>query len=49
MIPEIRSWQAAEAAHLNPKYLGELERGEKRPSFEAILALAKACPTQSTR
>jgi len=41
--------QAAEAAHLNPKYLGELERGEKRPSFEAILALAKACPTQSTR
>jgi transcriptional regulator with XRE-family HTH domain len=24
------------------KYLGEIERGEKRPSFEAILALAKA-------
>jgi transcriptional regulator with XRE-family HTH domain len=33
---------AAEAAHLNPKYLGEIERGEKRPSFEAIIALAKA-------
>ena len=34
--------KAAEAAHLNPKYLGEIERGEKRPSFEAIIALAKA-------
>src|SRR5580704_7012980 len=33
---------AAEAAHLNSKYLGEIERGEKRPSFEAIIALAKA-------
>jgi transcriptional regulator with XRE-family HTH domain len=34
--------QAAEEAHLNPKYLGQVERGEKRPSFEAIMALAKA-------
>jgi len=34
--------QAAEAAHLNPKYLGQIERGEKRPSFEAIVALGKA-------
>jgi transcriptional regulator with XRE-family HTH domain len=34
--------KAAEAAHLNSKYLGEIERGEKRPSFEAIIALAKA-------
>jgi transcriptional regulator with XRE-family HTH domain len=34
--------KAAEAAHLNSKYLGEIERGEKRPSFEAIVALAKA-------
>jgi transcriptional regulator with XRE-family HTH domain len=33
---------AAEKAQLNPKYLGEIERGEKRPSFEAILALARA-------
>lgn len=33
---------AAERAHLNAKYLGEIERGEKRPSFDAILALAKA-------
>jgi transcriptional regulator with XRE-family HTH domain len=33
---------AAEASHLNSKYLGELERGEKRPSFEVIIALARA-------
>ena len=39
---KITQEDAAEKAHLNPKYLGEIERGEKRPSFEAILALANA-------
>lgn len=39
---KITQEKAAEEAHLNPKYLGEIERGEKRPSFDAILALAKA-------
>lgn len=39
---KITQERAAEAAHLNAKYLGEIERGEKRPSFEAILSLAKA-------
>lgn len=34
--------EAAEAAHLNSKYLGEIERGEKHPSFEVILTLASA-------
>lgn len=34
--------KAAEEAHLNSKYLGQIERGEKRPSLDAILALAKA-------
>jgi transcriptional regulator with XRE-family HTH domain len=34
--------RAAEAARLNSKYLGQIERGEKRPSLDAILALAKA-------
>jgi transcriptional regulator with XRE-family HTH domain len=41
--------EAAEAAHLNPKYLGEIERGEKRPSFEAIMALAKALNVSPAR
>jgi transcriptional regulator with XRE-family HTH domain len=39
---KITQEEAAEAAHLNPKYIGEIERGEKRPSFEAVMALAKA-------
>jgi transcriptional regulator with XRE-family HTH domain len=39
---KITQEDAAERAQLNAKYLGEIERGEKRPSFEAILALAKA-------
>jgi transcriptional regulator with XRE-family HTH domain len=39
---QITQEDAAERAHLNPKYLGEIERGEKRPSFEAILALGAA-------
>ena len=39
---KITQEDAAERAQLNAKYLGEIERGEKRPSFEAIMALAKA-------
>jgi|SRR5579871_2215339 len=35
----------AERAKIHPKYLGEIERGEKRPSFEAIVALADALGT----
>jgi transcriptional regulator with XRE-family HTH domain len=32
----------AEKADLNPKYLGEIERGEKIISIEALLRIAKA-------
>lgn len=32
----------AELAELNPKYLGEIERGEKIISIEALLRVAKA-------
>jgi transcriptional regulator with XRE-family HTH domain len=39
---KITQEDAAERAQLNAKYLGEIERGEKRPSFDAIVALAKA-------
>lgn len=31
----------AERAELNPKYLGELERGEKIISIEALMRIAK--------
>ena len=32
----------AEAVDLNPKYIGEIERGEKIISIEALLRIAKA-------
>jgi transcriptional regulator with XRE-family HTH domain len=32
----------AELVELNPKYLGEIERGEKIISIEALLRIAKA-------
>jgi len=32
----------AEAVNLNPKYIGEIERGEKISSIEALLRIAKA-------
>lgn len=34
--------ELAERADLNPKYLGEIERGEKIISIEALLRIAKA-------
>ena len=35
----------AELAELNPKYLGEIERGEKIISIEALLRIARAVKT----
>ncbi len=35
----------AEKVDLNPKYLGEVERGEKIISIEALLRIAKAVRT----
>ena len=35
----------AEAVDLNPKYLGEIERGEKIISIEALLRIAKTVKT----
>jgi transcriptional regulator with XRE-family HTH domain len=34
--------ELAELVDLNPKYLGEVERGEKIISIEALLRIAKA-------
>lgn len=34
--------QLAEAADLNPKYIGEVERGEKTISVESLNRIAKA-------
>jgi XRE family transcriptional regulator, regulator of sulfur utilization len=35
----------AERADLNPKYLGEVERGEKIISIEALLRISRAVKT----
>jgi transcriptional regulator with XRE-family HTH domain len=35
----------AEAVNLNPKYIGEIERGEKIISIEALLRIAKVVKT----
>lgn len=35
----------AEIVNLNPKYIGEIERGEKIISIEALLRIAKAVKT----
>ena len=37
--------ELAEKVDLNPKYLGEVERGEKIISVEALLRVAKAVKT----
>lgn len=39
---KITQEQIAEEAEINPKYLGELERGEKKPSFDVLVALSTA-------
>ncbi len=37
--------ELAEAVDLNPKYIGEIERGEKIISIEALLRIAKVVKT----
>lgn len=37
--------ELAEKVDLNPKYLGEVERGEKIISIEALLRISKAVKT----
>jgi transcriptional regulator with XRE-family HTH domain len=39
---ELTLEQASERADLSAKFLGEVERGMRRPSFESIMALARA-------
>ena len=39
---KMKQEKLAERADLNPKYLGEIERGEKIISIEALLRIGKA-------
>lgn len=44
-LAELTQEELAEAVDLNPKYIGEVERGEKIISIEALLRIAKAVKT----
>lgn len=37
----LKAWQLAERVDIDAKHLGRIERGEKQPSFELIIALAQ--------
>jgi transcriptional regulator with XRE-family HTH domain len=38
---KLKIWQVAEEVDIEVKHLGRIERGERRPSFELIISLAK--------
>ena len=37
----LKIWQIAEKVNVEVKHLGRIERGEKKPSFDLIIALAE--------
>lgn len=37
----LKAWQVAERVDIDAKHLGRIERGEKQPSFDLIIALAQ--------
>jgi len=37
---KLKIWQVAESVDVEVKHLGRIERGEKKPSFDLIVALA---------
>jgi transcriptional regulator with XRE-family HTH domain len=45
----LKVWQVAEKANIDAKHLGRIERGEKHPSFELIIALAQALSVSPAR
>jgi transcriptional regulator with XRE-family HTH domain len=46
---KLKSSRLAEQVDIEVKHLGRIERGEKRPSFELIIALAEALEVPPTR
>jgi transcriptional regulator with XRE-family HTH domain len=38
---KLRIWQVAEEVDVEEKHLGRIERGERQPSFDLIISLAK--------
>ena len=38
---KLKIWQLAEKVDIEVKHLGRIERGERKPSFDLVIALAK--------
>ena len=38
---KLKIWQVAEKVDIEVKHLGRIERGERKPSFDLIISLAK--------
>lgn len=46
---KLKIWQVAEKVDIEVKHLGRIERGERQPSFDLILALAKCLNVSPSR
>ena len=45
----LKAWQVAEKVEIDSKHLGRIERGEKQPSFDLIIALASVLDVSPSR
>ena len=45
----LKIWQVAEKVDVEVKHLGRIERGERQPSFDLIIALAKCLSVSPSR
>ncbi|HSY66229.1 MAG TPA: helix-turn-helix transcriptional regulator [Terriglobales bacterium] len=46
---KLKIWQVSEKAGVEVKHLGRIERGEKKPSFDLIIALAGSLDVSPAR
>lgn len=46
---KLKIWQVAENVDIEVKHLGRIERGERQPSFDLIISLAKCLNVSPSR
>jgi transcriptional regulator with XRE-family HTH domain len=46
---KLKIWQVAEKVDIEVKHLGRIERGERQPSFDLIISLAKCLNVSPSR
>ncbi len=46
---KLKIWQVAEKVDIEVKHLGRIERGERQPSFDLIISLAKCFNVSPSR